>query len=102
MLSEFRTYQLAVQHHKVVLQLKLPLYLQDQLLRASSSIVLNIAEGSAKPTRRDQAKFYYIALGSLRETQAALDLLPACPSELRGLSDRLGGSLYKLCRSASA
>ena len=101
MLSNFRTYQLAVQQHRQLLGLRLPTYLKDQILRASSSIVLNLAEGSAKPTVKDQAKFYFIALGSLRETQAALDLLPVCPENLRALSDQLGGNLYKLCKSAA-
>ena len=97
MLSQFQTYQVAVQFHRGCRELKLPGYLKDQLLRASSSVALNISEGSAKPTRRDQLKFYFIALGSLRESQCALDLAPQQFPELVALADRLGGMLYRIC-----
>jgi four helix bundle protein len=97
MLKNFKTYQLAVQHYRYCLQLKLPSHLRDQLLRASSSVVLNIAEGSAKPTKRDQMKYYAIALGSLRECQAVLDLNPRNCSELAVCADQLGACLYRLC-----
>ncbi len=99
MLKNFRSYQLAVQFHQSCQTIRLPGYLKDQLLRASSSIALNLSEGSAKPTRRDQLKFYFIALGSLRECQAALDLAPQAPPELVQLADQLGGHVYRLCHS---
>ena len=76
MLTQFRTYQLAVQFHHQCQTVKMPGYLKSQLLRASSSVALNLAEGSGKPTTRDQLRFYSIAMGSLRESQAALDLAP--------------------------
>ncbi|MCM2322837.1 MAG: four helix bundle protein [Oligoflexia bacterium] len=101
MLNQFRTYQLAVQFHHSCRQVRMPSYLKSQLLRASSSVALNLAEGSGKPTRRDQYRFYTIAMGSLRECQAALDLSATRYGELVALSDRLGASLYKLCRATS-
>ena len=97
MLSQFRTYNLAVQFHHSVRALPLPGYLMDQMLRASSSIALNLAEGSSKPTRRDQLKFYHIALASLRETQAGLDLAPHPYPALVKQADQLGAHLYRLC-----
>lgn len=39
------------------------------------------------PTARDQLKFYFIALGSLRESQAALDLAPIRRLDLIRLAD---------------
>ncbi len=96
-LQNFRSYQLAVQFHRLVKALKLPSYLKDQLLRSSSSVALNIAEGSAKLSRADQRRFYAIALGSLRESQAALDLLGSASAEVTRLADQLGGHLYRLC-----
>lgn len=49
--------------------------LGNQLIRSSSSIVLNIAEGSGKETKKDFSHFLSISLGSLYETLANLDLL---------------------------
>ena len=46
--------------------------LTSQIRRASISISLNIAEGSARPTVNDQAKFYKDAYGSLMEVLSAL------------------------------
>jgi four helix bundle protein len=96
MLENFRTYKLAVEFHKSCSSVRLPGYLKNQLLRASSSIALNLAEGSAKPTQKDKLKFYFIALGSLRECQAVLDLNPKSNSELVTCADQLGACLYRL------
>jgi four helix bundle protein len=96
-LQKFRTYQLAIEFHQACRKLKLPSHLRSQLLRSSSSVALNVAEGSAKPTPADQRRFYGIALGSLRESQANLDLFGTAPAEVRSLADRLGGHLYRLC-----
>ena len=98
MLANFKTYQLAKEFYSLTNELKMPAHLKDQFLRASSSIVLNIAEGSGKRTRRDQARYYSIALGSLRESHAILELANLATSKLSALIDHLGGSLYKLSR----
>ena len=50
-------------------------YLKDQLQRALSSIVLNVAEGSGKISRKDKKNFYVIARGSCHEGAAILRLL---------------------------
>lgn len=97
MLSQFQTYQLALQFHRGCRELRLPAYLRDQTLRASSSVVLNIAEGSAKPTLADRRKFYAIALGSLRESMAALEISELSSPALGRVGDQLGGCLYRLC-----
>jgi len=47
----------------------------DQLIRAALSISSNIAEGSGRRTKRDQANFYAMAKGSLYETVNILKLL---------------------------
>jgi four helix bundle protein len=49
--------------------------LRDQLRRASQSIPLNIAEGSAKYTSRDKANYFRIARGSVFECVGVLDLV---------------------------
>ena len=94
MLPTFRTYQLALEFYRECEKLSLPYYLKDQILRASSSVVLNLAEGSAKPTKKDKLKFYYIALASHREVQAVLEMQSY--KELDQKADHLGASLYKL------
>ncbi len=49
--------------------------LRDQLERASLSIVLNIAEGAGRKSAADRARFFTIAMGSLLESGAMLEVL---------------------------
>src|SRR5690349_8809318 len=50
---------------------------RDQLDRASTSIVLNLAEGNGKFTAADRCRFFDISRGSTLECAAALDVLTA-------------------------
>ena len=54
---------------------------RDQLLRASLSIPLNIAEGNGKRGLRDRSRFFEIARGSAMECAAVLDVLVACKAQ---------------------
>ncbi|MEJ2613575.1 MAG: four helix bundle protein [Ignavibacteriaceae bacterium] len=47
----------------------------NQLDRASTSIPLNIAEGTGKYSNKDKCRFYDIARGSALECAACLDVL---------------------------
>ena len=100
-LSNFRSYQLSVQFYREAVRVRCPSHLRDQFLRAASSVTLNLAEGSAKATVKDRQRFYRIALGSLRECQAILDLLPEHELTVSALSDNLGAHLYRLTHSPS-
>ena len=51
---------------------------RDQLLRASQSIPLNIAEGNGKLPSPDRLRSWRIALGSALECAAILDVLHVC------------------------
>ena len=96
-MQNFKTYQLAINfyHNSNNLSLREPL--RNQFQRAILSIVLNLAEGSAKPTAKERRKFYRISLGSLREVQAILDIIGNI--KLIKEADRLGAYLYKLCQN---
>jgi four helix bundle protein len=50
---------------------------RDQLDRASTSVPLNIAEGNAKFSKPERARFFQIAHGSAVESAACLDVLVA-------------------------
>ena len=97
-LKKFRTFHLALEFYQECKRLEPSPSLKDHLTRASESILLNLGEGSAKPTAKDRAKFYAIALGSFRECQVALML--ADQAAVLEKYDQLGGCLYKLSRSA--
>ncbi|MBX7138601.1 MAG: four helix bundle protein, partial [Oligoflexia bacterium] len=60
-------------HYESICRVTLP-HCRGSSSRASSSIVLNLAEGAGRATRADQNRFFSIAFGSLRECQAILDL----------------------------
>lgn len=49
--------------------------LRDQLERASVSVVLVIAEGAGRRSRRDKRHYYAMARGSATECAAAIELL---------------------------
>ena len=71
-------YRVAVKFHRSILPLKNvrgAADLRDQLLRASESIVLNIAEGAGRFGADDKRRFYRIASGSAMECAGALELL---------------------------
>jgi four helix bundle protein len=100
-LKNFRAYQLAVDFYRLCEKTRGSRHLHDQLLRASSSIVLNLAEGSERGTDPDQRRFYRMAMGSIRECQAILDIiaLPESTQDQRKRADILAASLFKLLKS---
>ena len=98
MLKNFRTYNLAVNFYRQARCQKLPSYLQNQLERAASSVALNLAEGYGRHTRADQRRFYSIAMASLRECQAAIELWYSTDTSLWQASDCLAAHLTKLLR----
>jgi four helix bundle protein len=49
-------------------------HLADQLTRAATSIVLNLAEGAGKHSKPDKRRYYLTARGSATESAALLDV----------------------------
>ena len=99
MLKTFKTYQLSLEFNRQSQTLCLPSHLKNQLNRAAASIVLNLAEGYGRFSKADQRRFFIIAMGSLRECQAVLDLVPSCPVQCLELADKLAAHIYKLIRA---
>jgi four helix bundle protein len=78
----------------------------DQVERAASSIVYNIAEGSRR-SGRDPKRFYDMAHGSAGEIRGALDVADAWgwqvdTEQARALLDREIGLLFGLTRRSRA
>jgi four helix bundle protein len=99
-MQNFRTLDLAVSFYHQVAGLKLPHHLKDQLLRAASSVALNLAEGRGKSSRRDQLRYFQISMGSLRESQTALRLAGGLDPALSLMADRIGASIFLLIKNA--
>ena len=98
MLKDFRAFQLSKEFYQRCKTIKLPVFLRDQLARASSSIALNLAESSGKRTNKDRVRYYTMALGSVRECEAILELENVKDPVARGLLNQLGAILFKLCQ----
>lgn len=96
-MRNFRTYQLAMELYKQGQTIKVVPHLRDQFNRSSLSVVLNLAEGEGKTTLKDRKKFYTIAMGSLREVQACLEIIEH--KDLQAKASKLGGMLYKLIQN---
>lgn len=76
--AKLHCYQVALELHSLCSTLVASFsnrIVRDQLERASLSVVLNIAEGGGRRSRRDKARFYTIARGSATEVAALMDVL---------------------------
>jgi four helix bundle protein len=98
MLEDFEAYHMAKTLYQSCKSIKVPHFLREQLQRASASVVLNLAEGAGKRTSGDQRRYYSIALGSLRECRAILEMEAPQDSDLNRLADRLTAILYVLTK----
>ena len=98
-MKNYKTYEKSVLLYKEIRKESFPRFLKDQVLRSSSSISLNLAEGSGKMTKKDQKKFYFIALGSLKETKAVCELQEITNSDLLSLLNEVQAMIWGLIKS---
>jgi four helix bundle protein len=84
----------------------IPGYARDQLGRASFSIMLNIAEGSAKFSNKDRRNFYVTARGSAFECASIInflheegDLLIESKSELSASYEEMSRMLFTMIKN---
>ena len=76
---KFKIYQEAIEFHRLIVKMTKSFprdfdYLIKQLRRASLSVILNIAEGSAKNSDKDFRRYIGNALGSLNEAIAGCEV----------------------------
>lgn len=112
--EKLEVYQMALTYSDMIYSIaeKLPkreqFNLQSQIIRAATSIVLNIAEGSTSQSDSEQRRFLTMALRSLMETVACQHLIKRRNylseqelSKSYEFSQRLFGKLQAMRRSLS-
>jgi len=95
----FKTLELAIEFYRSCEDSELKGNLKDQLLRASSSIALNLSEGNAKHTVKEKKRFYNMAYASQKECQTILRLYSGNCQDLEHEADRIGAHLFRLLDS---
>lgn len=101
--QKLEVYKKAFQLNKTIYSLlksnsSIPYYVKNQFGRASLSIVLNIAEGSAKVTSKDRKNFLIIARGSTFECAAIVDILYSENEIIEELKLQLGNGLEEISK----
>ena len=76
---KFKVYQDAIEFHRLIIKITKNFpkefdYLKSQIRRAALSVVLNIAEGSAKNSDKDFNRYLGNSLGSIDETVAGCEV----------------------------
>lgn len=101
-LSQLHVYSLSRDILREIHQLRIPEFgnLQNQIQRATISIVSNIAEGAGTNSNKQFIKFLNYAKASNNEVRAQLHILNDITGQhnepLNQKLDRLGAMLYKL------
>ena len=98
-MKTFRTLDLSIEFYELSVKSDIKGNLRDQLLRAASSISLNLSEGNAKRTEKEKKRYYHTAYASCQECKTILRLAKIDDEAMIDLGDKLGAWLYKLLRS---
>jgi four helix bundle protein len=76
----------------------IPSYMKNQLGRASLSVMLNIAEGTAKVSIKDRNNFWVIARGSAFESASLIKFLVSEEEIQEGIAGSLYHSLEEISK----
>lgn len=98
-MQKLRCLNEATELYQMAKKAKLPPFIRDQLLRASSSVALNLSEGNARRTLKDKRKFFNIAYASIREVQTITQLEGL--TKIYEKADQIGAMTYALTRALS-
>ena len=110
--KNFKVYKDAIEGYKIVAQITKEFprefyHLRDQINRASLSVILNIAEGSAKNSDKDFNRYLGNSLGSTNEVVAGIEVAYSvelisqdnfnkCLGVYENITNQLGGFSKKL------
>ena len=73
-------------------------YLVDQLKRALSSVILNIAEGNGRKSIKERRRFFDIAIGSAAEVSSIFDVARAYGYITEPVYEELQSELLQVVR----
>ena len=88
-LGRFRAYNEALAIARMVRSLAITESLRDQLLRATESVVLNLAEGACDATRIQKTRYFGISRASLWEAGAAIDLVALTGENVQPIAEAI-------------
>lgn len=95
-MKNFRCHSISIEVYQQAQAVALPAHLKQQLLRAASSITLNLGEGWGRESVADRRHFFTIALGSIRECQSVAMLAGERANKLAERLDVLAASTWRL------
>lgn len=98
-MKTFRTLDLSIEFYGLCEGTKLKGNLRDQLLRAASSISLNLSEGNAKRTVPEKKRYYQTAYASCQECKIIFRLAKMSDENLINCIDKLGAWIFNLLKS---
>jgi len=98
-MKTFITLDVAVEFYEQSEKSDLKGNLRDQLLRAASSIALNLSEGNAKRTVPEKKRYYQMAYASTQECKTILKLAKISDEKMLSTIDKLGAWIFNLLKS---
>lgn len=102
-MKNFRCLNLAIELYGDSKKVRLPMFMKDQLLRAMSSVALNLAEGNDRRTLKDKRRMFNIAYTSLQEVKciARMENLSHLNNRLEELSKMLCSLIRNLTEAVT-